>query len=46
MKELKRNTYYFGEIIYLKLQIFSNASCHYQANIISKEETDNIIILL
>jgi len=26
------------------LQYFGNASCHYQAKIISKEETDNIII--
>jgi hypothetical protein len=42
--KLKRNTYYFGEIIYFKLQYFGNASCHYQAKIISKEETDNIII--
>jgi hypothetical protein len=45
MKELKRNTYYFGEIIYFKLQYFGNTSCHYQAKIISKEETYNITII-
>ena len=28
---------------YFKLQYFGNTSCHYQAKIISKEETDNII---
>ena len=43
MKKLKRNKYYFGEIIYFKSQYFGNNSYHYRAKIISKEETDNII---